>query len=383
MNADLQKILNRSVLGLFQSKGATFLTTLYCSLKFSWDDSIPTGCTNGLFLKINPTWFQTLSGKMQVTLLAHELWHVGWMHMDRCGDRDPLIWNMAADYAINLMLVDNGYHFDTVPATGKMIGLHNDKYRGWSTEQIYDRLMAEAVTVELPFGEDFSSGGGDGQPDEPLSPKEQAQVLANVVRAKTMSDMNGDEAGTLPGEFTEMIEKLLNPKLRWESLLTRWLTERSEQGYNWRVPNRRYQDMYLPSRGGEEGLAHLLWALDVSGSVTQNQLRIFNSELKGAKEAYSPDRMSVVTFDTEIQNTWEFSAEDGIEGLCITGRGGTDMAPVFELAQKIRPTAIVMFSDMHCCIPKEIPGIPVLWLCYDHAQWTPPYGDVIHVNSRE
>jgi predicted metal-dependent peptidase len=381
--SDRQKHLDKAVLGLFQEYASTFLTTLYCTLKFSWDESIPTACTNGLILNVNPTWFATLSEKMRVTLIAHELWHVAYMHMLRRGERDPKIWNMAADYAINNMLIDNGYTFDPHPADPyKLVGLVDHQYDGMSAEQIYEELIAGATKIELPFGEDLDVvDPGDEEAPAPLTDAQEAQIIANVVRATTMSQMNSNEAGKLPGDFSEMMDNLLNPKLPWDNLLTRWLTERSDKGSNWAVPNRRYQGMYLPSRGGEEGLAHLLWALDVSGSVTQNQLRIFNSELKGAKEAYNPQSMTVVTFNHVIQKVWEFSNEEDISGLHITGRGGTSMHEVFALALKQRPSAMVIFSDMYCEIPPAIPGIPVLWLCYDNATWVPPYGDVIHVDS--
>lgn len=386
--SDKQKALDKAVLGLFRgddsgiTQPSTFLTTLYCGLKFSWDTTIPTACTNGLKLMINPDWFQTLSAPMRVTLLAHELWHVAFMHMTRVGDRNFKIWNMAADFAINLMLEDNGYTFDIDPLTGRKMGLIDEQYRDMSAEEIYEKLIDGATKVELPFGEDFSADGepGDDMPT-PLTAEEESAIMATVTRANTLSQMNAKEAGSLPGNFSEMMDKLLNPKVRWESLLQRWLTERSDEGYNWRKPNRRYQDIYLPSRGGQEGLEHLLWALDVSGSVTQSQLRIFNSELKGAKDTHSPERMTVATFDHMLQKTWEFTGEDEIEGLHITGRGGTCLDELFDLARREHPTAMVIFSDMKCDIPDAIPGIPVLWLCYDNDSWSPPYGDVIHVDS--
>ncbi|MEO7082187.1 MAG: VWA-like domain-containing protein, partial [Flavobacteriales bacterium] len=280
-----------------------------------------------------------------------------------------------------LMLRDNGYVVPQDPATGRELWLIDEQYRDMSAEQIYERLVADAVKVNLPLGHDFTPGEPGEEDPVPMSIEDQAAIIAAVTRATTMSQMNQKEAGHLPGDFSEMMDHLLNPRLPWESMLSRWLTERSDQGYNWRIPNRRYQDMYLPSRGGQEGLAHLMWALDVSGSVTENQLRIFNSELKGAKEAYSPERMTVVTFDHEIQRTWEFTHEEDISGLHITGRGGTEMTEVFELARKTRPNAMVIFSDMYCSVPDHIPGIPVLWLCCDNASWIPPYGDVVYVDS--
>ena len=376
MTSGNQQMLDKMVLGLFQQKGSVFLTTLYCSLKFTWTEDVSTACTNGIYLKANPTWFAELSESMRITVLAHELWHVGFMHMLRQGDRDDMRWNQATDYAINLMLVDNGYAFENDPVTGLPLGLLDEQYRGMSAEQIYDRLVQDNSPVELPFGKDFTNDGDELQ--EQLSDAEKMQVMNIVLKAHTMSQMN-NEAGSLPGEITQLLKGLLHPKLPWESLLRRWLNERSEMGYNWRRPNRRYQDMYLPSRGGEEGLDRLLWAFDVSGSVTDQQLEVFLSELRHAKELYQPEEMHVVTFDTEIRNRWDFLRDDAIDGIEITGRGGTDLGPVFELARKLRPTAMVIFSDMRVYIPDPIPGIAVLWVCMGNPDWTPPYGEVVHV----
>lgn len=391
---DRQKVLDKAVLGLFMPNGtasapiptpSTFLTTLYCSLRVSWSEDIPTACTDGLRLLINFDWFCTLSEKMRVTVLAHEIWHVAWMHMARVGERNFSRWNEAADYAINNMLDEHGYEFDVCdPATGKRLGLIDHRYDGLSAEEIYDRLTKDNKPIDLPFGDDFQSPAGSSTEEGELpspTPAQIAEIMTNVVRATTLSQMNPNEAGLLPGSITQMIDNLLNPRLPWETLLSKWLTERSDQGFNWSRPNRRYQDMYLPSQGSESGLSHTFWALDVSGSVTDMQLRIFVSEMKGAKERYRPESMTVVTFDTVIQNTWEFMQEDEITGLEITGRGGTDMHEVFELVEKAKPDALIMFSDMFCEIPPKPQGVEVLWVCFDNSSWTPPYGEVIHVCS--
>ena len=68
-----------------------------------------------------------------IGLLAHEVMHPAMQHHTRRGDRDPALWNDAADYAINPILTEAGF---TLP--GDM--LNDPEYRGMTAEQIYDAL---------------------------------------------------------------------------------------------------------------------------------------------------------------------------------------------------------------------------------------------------
>lgn len=364
---ELQRMLDQTVLGLFQGKCSAFLSSLYCSLKFKWDESIPTGCTDGIKLSINPTWFATLSKEMRVTLLAHELWHVAYMHMMRLDGRIHSYWNMAADHAINLMMKEHGYVFD-------ISHLADPKYTGMSAEQIYDDLVDGMI--DLPFGKDFK------EPTETeIKNSISHEVVANIVRAMTVAKMTGGSGWSdMPGGLITEIDTLLNPKLPWEVLLQKWLNERSDCGSNWSRRNRRYGHVYLPSRGSQDGLEHLMFALDCSCSVTNEQLQLFNSELKGAKEAHNPERMTVVSFDTEIQDEWEFDSSHEINGLTFHGRGGTDLHALYARAKQLVPSALVIFSDLEVEIPPD-PGIPIVWICLDRPHTTVPYGTLIHVDS--
>ena len=373
----LQKVLDKAVLGLFKGKHYSgFLMTIYCGLKFSWNDAIGTACvTKSKRLIISPTWFLTLTERSRVALLAHELWHIAFMHLLRVGNRKHRLWNQAADHAINLMLIQHGYHFD-------MPYLGDRRFMNLSAEQIYTILDAENAPDDLPFGEDFAAMAPDEDPSQEI-PDDQAEaaMTALIVRASTVEAM-ATKPGTLPGGLQEIIDQLLNPSLPWERIINRWLTARSEIESNWRRPNRRYRDIYLPSRGGDNGLAHLMWGFDTSCSMTPRQLLKCNSEMAGAYDQFQPDKMTVVTFDTEIQQILQFGRDKPLERLIVQGRGGTNMQPIFDLAAETRPDALIMFSDMECRIPEAIRGIEVLWVCLDNKHWVPPYGDVVHIDSR-
>ena len=54
-------------------------------------------------------------------------------HPLRCGERDPELWNVACDHAINLHLLDQGF---ILPDDG----IHDKKYRDMTAEAIYNQL---------------------------------------------------------------------------------------------------------------------------------------------------------------------------------------------------------------------------------------------------
>lgn len=385
---DHNEMLERAVLGLFITPSGTnrpsvFLTSLYCSLKQFWREDIPTACVNSkMELWINPEWFASISPAMRETLLAHELWHLAFMHVDpaRLGNRCPDVWNAACDHAINLMLLEHGFTFDKFPPghpeAGKPIGLLDPRFKGMSAEEIYDILIKEGLPMTLPFGKDF-----DATPGQAISPAAAAGITSAVVRAVTMSKMSGREAGSLPGSLVTLIDNLLNPRLPWDALLRRWLTELSQYGASWRRPSRRFEDIYMPGRTGQEGLAHLRWYLDCSGSVTDSQLHAYASEIAGAKATHNPEQMTVTSFDTKLRDTWEFSSDQEITGLEFHGRGGTNLTEVFADIRKHRPSAAVIISDLFVDIPTQSPGVPILWICVDNPEARVPFGTLIHLDT--
>lgn len=375
--------LERAVFGLFiaprgKQRPSTFLSTIYCSLRQSWDDTIPTACVNAkMQLRINATWFLSLSVAMRETLLAHEIWHIALKHVleERRGKRDPRLWNVACDYVINWMLHEQGFTFDINPLTGKVIGLLDSRFADMTAEQVYDILESENEPIELPFGEDFEIISMSSEEKE-IEEDKIAQVL---VRAVTLSKL-GDPVGSLPEALTTEIERMLNPRLPWELLLSRWLTELAEYGSSWRTPSRRYMDDYLPGRQGDSGLSHLRWYLDSSGSVSDDQAHVYISEAVGAKNTLNPKLMTITLFDDVLHETREFTDADVIDKFEIIGRNGTDLRPVMADIQKHRPDGAVIISDLYCRIPPN-PGVPILWVCVDNPKATVPYGTLVHLDS--
>ena len=105
-----------------------FFGTLALRLKPIQDESIATAATNGECIKYNPKWFLKLREHERIGLLAHEVMHVALMHMLRRNERDPIKWNVAADYVINGALIKSNF---ILPHTE----IIDDQYDGMSTEE--------------------------------------------------------------------------------------------------------------------------------------------------------------------------------------------------------------------------------------------------------
>lgn len=362
---ELDDMRDQMVMQLFMNRCSTFLSSIFCDLKFSWDTSVPTACTDGDVLLMNPDWIGSLPVKTRPTILAHECWHVAYDHMGRLEEKDPDDWNRAADHAINLILEQHGYPFDGAP------GLKDPRFTGMSANQIYDIIHEEGQKEKLPYGNDIR---------KPTDPNHAEKVASSVIKAVTIARMSGNGAGDIPDELVSMIDKLLNPKLPWYVLLRRWFNDLANQSRNWRRPNRRWEELYLPGTSeNDNGLDHILWAFDASGSMSDNQLKVINTEIAGIKKTYNPKLMTMMSFDTAIRDQWVYTDEQDFDKLSFTGRGGTSMFPLWEKAKDMKVSAMVVFSDMDCTIPPK-PKMPVLWVCMD-SQRTAPYGKLIRVDS--
>ena len=95
----------------------------------------PTMATDGLNVFINPVFVETLSEDEIIGVMAHEVMHCILGHNDRRQTRDLKMWNVAVDFATNLILSDAGI----LPR--KVRSSIADK--GMTAEDIYQRIQSE------------------------------------------------------------------------------------------------------------------------------------------------------------------------------------------------------------------------------------------------
>ena len=375
----LTKELDRAKSAAFTGKSAAFLGSLLCSMDFVWTRSIPTAATNGVTLWWNPNFFQKLLPETRQTVLIHELWHPGRLHFIRRGDRDPRIWNFATDIRINNDLIDEGWSFKGIEWAWKDPKIPKDM----AEEDIYDQMVANAIKIPTysPFGDPSEDGPGDMVSDDQDGKDTQVKAINNVVRAIQQAKL-AKEAGNLPGDIETILNRFLQPVVPWQQILANFMRDLVEETYTWHRPNRRYTEMYLPSRYNDEGkLSELIYYEDVSGSISDEDAVRFNSEFKYVKDTFRPKSMRLVQFDTEITQELHYEEDDPFNQVKIIGRGGTSLVPVREHIIKHKPTAAIIFSDLECAPMEPLPlQIPVIWVCISNRKAVVPFGQITHIH---
>lgn len=150
-----------------------YWSELYYTMTVYEDRDCPTLSTDGRNMWVNPEFWKTLTLSLKISALAHEVGHKMLLHCSRRGARNPMLWNMAADFVVNGILSENGFEL------GKD-WLYDDQYRGWAVEAVYSDLEAKAVKQPQPSqsnygqqpqqgagnGKQQANGGEDGQEDE-------------------------------------------------------------------------------------------------------------------------------------------------------------------------------------------------------------------------
>jgi len=370
-----EKALSKAKMRLMLS-GGRFLSSLALQLDHRIDNRLPTAGTDGKQVLYNEDFFMGLTEEERVALIAHEVWHVAFLHTVRRGERHPVIWNYAGDYVINAQLLDDGFKLP-VPH------LYEHKYRGMTTEQVYEMIMEETDDPDGQgdpdgFGSDIIDQDSEGEP----TPEEQAQrelaVKEMLVKAATQAKIE-DQAGSIPGEIARAIDDLINPKLDWKELLQRFVNSVAKEDYSWRRPNRRFfPQTYLPSAYSEQ-LGHIAVAIDTSGSVSPDMLIEMLSEIQGINDLFKPKRLTIMDCDYQIHNMYEVTDDLDILELEFGGFGGTSFFPVLDWAQENQPDLLIYFTDLYAERITQENGysFPCMWVCYSNYE-PMPWGDTVY-----
>lgn len=368
---DISKELSRAKILMLGKQNSVFLSTVCLSLETIVDDTIPTACTNGKYIKFNPEFFLQLTEEERVFVLAHETLHVVFMHMSRRGSRDPMLWNVAGDFVINLLLKEQGFKLcDGV--------LYDAQYDGMSTEEVYDSLIQEGKDKQ--FSPDFE----DIEEMEFDSPAEQEafaeKIKDVVVRAKIMAEMSG--AGQFGGSVERFLSDILRPKLNWKTLLKRYVTATmSREDYSWRRPKQKgglyFPRLYSPKVG------QIDIAIDTSGSISNDQFNQFMSEVFSILKSVKPSSIGLIQWDHELRSNTQLTTVKDFLRLPFLGGGGTLVSKAFEgFAQNKTSQMMVVITDGYFANEDTVKEMrPILWIVHNNPTFIPPWGrkdKVIH-----
>jgi predicted metal-dependent peptidase len=388
-------------------------------------DWCPTTATDARALYYNPEYIASLSIEQTQFMLAHEALHCALSHFARRQHRVQHRWDLACDYAVNPLLIDDGLK----PPPN---ALNMPLYKGMTAEEIYpllddndqsqtldkhaydaqgegkgkdqaqgtdggmrerdleqdrespqprnrDQQDASRTLGQPQTGSDSDGDGGASQP-EPLSPDERETLAVQWQQRMAGAAQQAMQAGKLGGELRRMIDHLLQPQLPWRMLLARYMTALARDDYSYSRPSRREGDFIMPSLRSQS--LDLVVAVDTSGSIKDGEMEEFIDEIDALKGQVRA-RVTLLPCDAKLCDgapwlfePWEqFRRPEGVKG-----GGGTSFTPVFDWVEQAgrRPDLLVYFTDADGTFPKGEPPYPVIWLVKGKSKV--PWGERIQLN---
>ena len=365
-----RKAIDRAKLTLMTMPKTTFWSALMANLHLHIDESVPTAATDGVDWWFNPRFIEPLTTNQLIGLMLHEVKHVVYEHPLRFKEMKDVDnhrrWNIAGDYYINLEIISQGFELPEG-------GLYDKKYAGWSTLEIYRDINPD----DYPdFHTDVIPAPPGTDPDE-----HREKVISNIVKAVTQAKLSNDY-GSVPGELLRRLDDILNPKLPWNVILQNYMSAYAKEEYSWRRPNRRYfPDHYLPSMHSE-ALNQITVAIDVSGSITDDDLSAFMSEIRYIWDSLNPKKMRIIGFDTRIHDDLEFNDGDSLEPPGLSGGGGTNVYPILETIKKDSPEISIIFTDGYFD-QSNLPAVKadMFWVIKNNEGFKSDIGSVIHYDG--
>jgi predicted metal-dependent peptidase len=340
-------------------------------------EEVQTAATNGYDTYYNSGFVDSLAEEEIRFLILHEAAHKIYLHLVRGKDLpDKELANCAMDYVVNLDL--DGIHPDVKIPKG---GLLDKRFTDMSMEQVYKILESE---------QQGSKGGkGGGKPMDKHMWEEAKGMDGQKLEQEVQEAIRQGAilAGKLNGNVPRSFKDIMAPKVNWREQLRDFVSSicRGAGDTDWGRPNRRfmYQDLYLPASISQT-TGSLVVAIDTSGSISNETLSGFLSELMGIVDTATPERIDLIYWDADVQRHEAYMPMDYSKLIKSTkpkGGGGTDVKCVIKYIanKKLKPVAAVIFTDGELYDGFGQWDMPTLWAIIGNKRITSTTGVTIHI----
>ncbi|MDJ0536379.1 MAG: VWA-like domain-containing protein [Xenococcaceae cyanobacterium MO_207.B15] len=385
-----QKAISAGLLRLRMK--SPFFATLALFARFIPTQILPTAATDGKDIFYNPDFLQSLSAPQQDGLLLHEVLHAALLHVLRRGARDAQLWNIAADIVVNGIICQQGCF---QPPEG---AIRDEKLENFSVEEIYELLQQQQTCpfclsnpdlLETPPGyfdreRGFRLGSLSNRGVDSLSEAKKAELESHWRNAMQQAAViaRTNNQGRLPAGIERELTALDQAQLDWRSYLWRYLVKTPTDYTEF---DRRFigRGLYLETLQGESVKVYV--AVDTSGSIDNQQLKMFLSEVNGILNSYPHLECELYYADADVYGAYELNPDSDIPKP--KGGGGTSFVPFFDKViaswDGMTTGVCVYLTDGYGTFPNNPPELPVLWVVtpggLDLSQF--PFGETVHLLS--
>ena len=373
-------------------------------------------------LRVNPLWFgKGLAVTQRKIALKHEVLHVVFRHLFRPGDRDARLNSIAADLVVNQLLAP----LKALPGWPLIETFPELTLKPDQPVEVYYAALADLLRsmCRAGYSANGEQGGGQSDGNDSNSNQEVAKATSKPVSAEALAKLledrgkRGDDSGwhdgndglgavagryvvgsvlirarermpphqwgSLPAALLSELGLILaerEPKLDWKRVVRIFCASSGRTKIRHTV--KRISKRYGTRPGIKiQRLQRLLVAVDTSGSIIQNMVELFFTEIHAAWK--SGASVTVVECDAQIQRYYEYC---GKPPEMVAGGGGTDFEPVFQWMRTQRNYDGCLYLTDGCGpAPTTRPASRLLWVVADDADRDLselPFGPTIKIQTQ-
>ncbi len=364
-----------------------FYGTLLMKLKFALAPC-ETACTDMERIIWDPEFLGRLTQEETELVILHELLHCVLGHCVRRKNKNPELYNIAADIVVNSHILQARGLTEFVIDGVKLMHKAPDGKEGslYTVEQVYDMLLASTNFIKT-FGKgkiDSHDIWGNLGGKEELAQDWTQEIISTAKQKGWSSD------GT-PACIRKILEDLeYESKLNWKEILHDFVQLVNDTyDYTFSPSDKRFSssDFIIPSyfEMESEEVKNLWFVVDTSASISQEMLSDMLSEIKAALVQFEGFEGKLSFFDTSVTEPVMFDDVSSLSRIRPTGGGGTSFYNIFnymkEQMMENLPAAVIIMTDGYAPFPKEevTLGVPVLWCIVEQPECEPPWGTVVYV----
>ncbi|MGC4047030.1 MAG: VWA-like domain-containing protein [Armatimonas sp.] len=350
MSADTELERRLSGAQMRLRRNQPFFATLAFFCRQIFRDDIGTAATDGRDIFWNREFLAGLTSVEVDGVLLHELLHAALLHVTRRGPRDAYLWNIACDIVVNGIVEEAGLKLPKGAVRKK-------EWEKFAVEEVYALLDKHAIRITIPDGwADLLEPGPGGQ--ESI----EAHWKQALAQAKTISHSQGQ--GSLPAGLDRELFGLEPAQLNWRSYLWRYLV-RTPTDFSELDRRLVHRGLYVETLQSES--VRVFVCIDTSGSIGNEELKLFVGELMGILSAYPHIQADLWWGDADVYGPYRMeSVGDNIPRP--QGGGGTDFRPFFKAVEKlvseegVADGLCVYLTDGYGTFPDPAPSLATLWV---------------------
>lgn len=326
-------------------------------------DEVPTaavGVKNGrMNLFINEQFFlkELKTTSSRVAVVKHEALHVLLKHCFRLNNKnyDSQLFNIAADIVVNQFignwdLPKNAITLNSFPGIGLEANM--------TVEWYYEKLSKNGVNPEKYLQP--SAIGDHSKWGSQMDSSVETELESMVIQAKNRT--SSKDFGNVPDFIQRLVTEITdkrNTQIHWKRALQIFSasSRKTRIYHSMKRVSKRYG-----TRPGIKIIRHqkLVVAIDTSGSIQDEHLNLFFSEIHGIWKQGA--EIQIIECDTEVKRVYPYT---GKKTKHVQGGGGTNFDPVFQHLVNTRSEQFdgcIYLTDGYAPKPTIKPPCKVFWV---------------------